>query len=167
ITPTPTGLPTLAPLPPMAIPTRTFTPVSPSVVSPTPLPATATPVTPLPSATGTSTPGATSLPTITLTASSQLAIDRVIPASAQANTTVNLAITGNGFVDGAVLTFEGGQGTAPEVTAVDIINPMMMLVTVNVRADDAAGTQAWDVRVTNPDGSTVVLMDAFTVLPSG
>ena len=61
------------------------------------------------------------------------------------------------------MTLEGGQGTPSEVATVDVINPMMMVATINVRADTAFGPQVWDVRVTRPDASTMVLVDAFTV----
>ena len=110
------------------------------------------------------------MPTATSTLTTptqQLTIAELQPDSAQANATINLAIIGTGFVDGAIVTFEGGQGQVSEVTAVDVINEMMILATVNVRADAAFGPQLWDVRVTNPDGSTAVLVDAFNVVPSG
>ena len=77
-----------------------------------------------------------------------------------------LTIAGSGYVNGAVVTFEGGQGVASEVTTpVQVLNHTTIWATVNVRADASFGTQTWDVRVTNPNGSTTVLMDAFTVIP--
>jgi len=76
-----------------------------------------------------------------------------------------MTIAGSGFVSGAVVTFEGGQGVASEVTAVQVLNHTTMRVTVNVRADSSFGTQTWDVRVTNPNSSTTILTDAFTVIP--
>jgi len=78
---------------------------------------------------------------------------------------VVLTIAGTGFVNGAVVTFEGGQGVASEVTTVQVLNNTTIRATVIVRADASFGTQTWDVRVTNPNGSTTVLMDAFTVIP--
>jgi hypothetical protein len=78
---------------------------------------------------------------------------------------VIVTVAGRGFVNGAVLTFEGGQGVASEVTSAQVLNDTTMRVSVNVRADASFGTQAWDVRVTNPNGATTVLMDAFTVIP--
>jgi hypothetical protein len=78
---------------------------------------------------------------------------------------VNLTITGSGFVDNAVVIFEGGLGQAPQVTATSVVNPNTIVITVNVTGDTTLGTQVWDVRVTNPDNSTSVLPDAFTVTP--
>jgi len=78
---------------------------------------------------------------------------------------VNLTITGSSFTNGAVVVFEGGQGAAPQVTATQVVNPTTIVITVNVTADVAIGTQAWDLRVTNPDTSTAVLLDAFTAFP--
>ena len=76
-----------------------------------------------------------------------------------------LTIAGSGFVNGAVVTFEGGQGIASEVTAVQVLNHTTIRATVNVRVDASFGVQTWDVRVTNPNGATTILVDAFTVIP--
>jgi len=78
---------------------------------------------------------------------------------------VILTIAGTGFVNGAIVTFEGGQGVASEVTAVQVLNHTTIRATVNVSADPSFGTQTWDVRVTNPNASATVLMDAFTIIP--
>ncbi len=76
-----------------------------------------------------------------------------------------MTISGSGFQSGATVTFEGGQGIASEATVLLVLNAKTIVLRVNVRADAAFGPQAWDVRVTNPDGSTAVLSDAFTVIP--
>jgi len=95
-----------------------------------------------------------------------LAIQSINPIGAQANTTVVITISGSGFQNGAVVNFEGGQGLAQEVVATQVLNSNTIMVTVNVRNDGSVGTQVWDVRVTNPDQSTAVLLDAFTVTPA-
>jgi hypothetical protein len=51
------------------------------------------------------------------------------------------------------------------VVAVQVLNPTTLAVTVTVRNDGSQGNQIWDIRVTNPDTSTAVLLDAFTVTP--
>lgn len=76
---------------------------------------------------------------------------------------MNLTLTGSGFVNGAVLVFEGGQGAAPQVVTTQVVNPTTIVITVDTQVDPTFGTQAWDVRVTNPDNSSAVLADAFTV----
>jgi hypothetical protein len=162
VTPSITPIASLTPVTPTVSPIATFTlPVSPTSISPT-SPATVTPVPPtaLPSAT---LPVATS--TATITATPQLTIASIFPNSAQAGSTVNLTITGSAFVNGAVVIFEGGQGPAPQITTATVVNPTTIVITVNVNGDATLGNQLWDVRVTNPDTSTTILADAFTVTP--
>ena len=166
ITPTasPIPSPTLAISPPIPSPTATFTPITPTaiVITQTPLP-TATIVAPtqnLPTVTA----ATTSLPTITFTpTTTQLSILSITPNNAQANTTVNLTLTGTGFANGAVVAFEGGQGTAPQVTGGQVVNANTIVIAVNTAVDAGATTQVWDVRVTNTDNTFAVLTDAFTV----
>ncbi len=167
ITPTasPIPSPTLAVSPTIPSPTVTFTPVTPTatVVTQTPLP-TATVVSPtanLPTVTASSTP----LATITFTpTTTQLNILSITPNTADANTTVNLTLAGTGFANGATVAFEGGQGTAPQVTGTQVVNANTIVITVNAAVDAGATTQVWDVRVTNPSNAFAVLTDAFTVI---
>jgi hypothetical protein len=65
-----------------------------------------------------------------------------------------------------VVTFEGGLGLSQEILAVQVVNPTTIIVTMNAQNDGTFGPQVWDVRVTNPDNATVVLLDAFTVVPA-
>jgi len=167
ITPTPSFTPSptqLTPGSPTPSPTVTSTPLTPTVTSPTPITPTATqaPATPL----STNTSAATVVPssTITATPTPQLSLQQIVPNSAQANTTLNVTITGTGFLNGAVVTFEGGIGVPSEVVNVQVVNSTTMVLTVNVLSS-VSGAQAWDVRVTNPNASTTLLLDAFTVMP--
>jgi len=166
-------------------PTSTPTPLS----SPTPLP-TGTVETPSPQPTSTSVPGSptptntvtltpesptlspppasptiTPSPIVTPTSTPQLIIQNINPNIAQANTTITMTITGSGFQNGVVVTFEGGQGPPQEVLATQVVDTNTIVVTMTARNEGSFGTQVWDVRVTNPDGSTTVLADAFTVTP--
>ena len=79
---------------------------------------------------------------------------------------MNVTITGSAFTNGAVVTFEGGHGSPPQVVAAQVVNPTTIVITVNVTADAALGTQVWDLRVTNRDASSAVLPRAFTVVVS-
>ncbi|HEX9331264.1 MAG TPA: IPT/TIG domain-containing protein [Anaerolineales bacterium] len=164
ITPTASPIPSPTfPTPVIPSPTFTFTPVS-----PTPTVATLTPVptfTPIPASPTIAAPTATapSLPTVTITSTPAPTILNITPNTAPANTTVNLTITGSGFVNGSVVTFEGGQGKAPQVTTAQVVNPTTIVITVNTAVDTSFGIQVWDVRVTNPNNSFGVLPDAFTV----
>lgn len=160
-----TPLPTMTPVTLSPVPTATAILPSPSpiviVVSATPAPA--TPTTVIPSATLTVVPPPTM--TFTVTPTPTLAVQSINPIGAQANTTVIITVSGSGFQSGAVVTFEGGQGPAPQVVATQVQNANTIAVTVNVANPGSAGTQVWDVRVTNPNQSTAVLLDAFTVTP--
>ncbi len=165
ITPTPSAIPTATlltttPVTPTLTSTSTSTPVSLTPISPTPS-FTPTLGSPSPVATGTST--ATALPGSTTTPTP--IIQGIAPASAEADTTINMTITGSGFAPGAAVTFEGGLGVASQVTSVQVANSTTLIVTINVQNDGSFGTQVWDVRVTNPNTTTTVLLDAFTVMP--
>jgi len=74
-----------------------------------------------------------------------------------------MTITGSGFQPGAIVTFEGGQGLAQQILGVQVVDPDTIIVTLNAQNDGSSGPQVWDVRVTNPDGTTAALEDAFTV----
>lgn len=77
-----------------------------------------------------------------------------------------MTITGSGFQSGAVVTFEGGLGLPQEIINAQVINSTTIVLLMTPRNDGAFGPQIWDVRVTNPDNSTTVLADAFTVTPA-
>jgi hypothetical protein len=170
ITPTasPIPSPTLAvsPTAPLLTATQTFTVVPPTatVATLTPLPTT-TQVTPTPNLpTFTSTATMLSLPTNTITPTAVLLnILSVTPNTAPANTSVNVTVSGTAFANGATVTFEGAQGTAPQVTGIDVVNANTIVVAVDTAVDAGATTQVWDVRVTNPNNSFAVLSNAFTV----
>lgn len=170
-TPIPTLVSSATPPPTMTAVTLTTLPtVTTAVPSPmsatattTPMPTLPTPTTVVPSLTPTSTILPTA--TFTVTPTPPFVIQSINPISAQANTTVIVTINGSGFQTGAVVTFEGGQGLPQEVLATQVLNSNTIMVTVQVQNDGTFGTQVWDVRVTNPDHSTTILLDAFTVTP--
>jgi hypothetical protein len=166
---TSTPLPTVTVVSPTSQATQTTGPGSPTPVpaSPTALTATPLPATTSAPASPTVTPPSPSpAATSTNTATAQVTIASISPATAQANTTVTMTITGTGFQTGAIVSFEGGLGLPQQVMGIQVIDSATIIVTVNAQNDGSAGQQAWDVRVTNPDTSTVVLADAFTVTPA-
>ena len=75
-----------------------------------------------------------------------------------------LTITGFGFQSGTTIGFQGGEGTAPQVAAVQFVNSTTMIATINA-VDSTPRPQTWDVRVTNPGGTSFLLVSAFTVNP--
>jgi hypothetical protein len=170
MTPSPTPVNSLTPLPtltPVTItPTLTITSTVPA--SATPLTPTVTPGSPTVPPTITAIPASpTTIPPTATTAATTvpIAIQEVNPNSGQANTTVVMTITGAGFQNGAVVAFEGGLGLPQEIITTQIVNSNSIIVTFIARNDGSQGAQVWDVRVTNPDTSSAVLADAFTVVP--
>jgi nitrous oxidase accessory protein NosD len=159
------------PLPTATRPVVTNTPVTQptatQAASPTPtatLPtASPSPTAPAASATPTGSPVPA---TATATAASGLTILKIEPASAQAGTTLEITVTGTGFVPDAIVNFEGAQGLPPLVTKVQLQSSETMVITVMVPADTPFGQQVWGLRITNPDLSTFLLQDAFTVVPA-
>jgi hypothetical protein len=89
-------------------------------------------------------------------------VDTISPDTMQASTSVDVTISGSGFASGVEVTFENGSGPAPSanVTSVDGTT-----IEVTVTAHRKAKPAVWDVRVTNPDGSSYVLVGGFTVVP--
>ena len=152
-----TPLATMTPVTLTPVPT-----ITPIIPSPTlAASATATPTIIGPSLTPTTVVSPTA--TFSVTPTPPLAIQSINPIGAQVNTTVVITISGSGFQNGAVVTFEGAQGLPPEVLTTQVTNATTITLTVNVRNSGSPGTQVWDVRVTNADQSTAVLLDAFTV----
>jgi hypothetical protein len=170
ITPTASPIPSptfaISPTSPPPTITSTFTAIPPTatVVTLTP-PPTATVPTPtptLPIVTFTAT--VPSLPTITITpTTAQLTIVGITPNNVQANTTTNITLSGTAFANGATVTFEGAEGTPPQVTGIEVVNANTIVIAVNSAVAAGASTQVWDVRVTNPNNTFVVLPNAFTV----
>jgi len=109
---------------------------------------------------------ATASSTATNTATpAPLTILSILPNLVQADTTLNVIIIGSGFQSGALVTFEGGLGLPQQIITTQVINSTTIIVTMTARNDGTSGIQVWDVRVTNPDNSTIVLPDAFKVIP--
>ena len=168
ITPSPTPIASSTPLGTTTAETPSPAPTT-TPGSPTTTPPTVTPVTPALSATATTVPAtltATTVPPPTATPTSSFAIQRIDPTTAQADIFVLMTITGSGFQSGAVVTFEGGLGLPQEIINAQVINSTTIVLLMTPRNDGAFGPQIWDVRVTNPDNSTTVLADAFTVTPA-
>ena len=82
----------------------------------------------------------------------------------------NVTVSGSGFAAGADLTFENSSGptpTASNVQVVDVDNDGVLDITatVTLKSGGPPRNRVWDVRVTNSDGSSGVLVDGFTVTP--
>jgi hypothetical protein len=89
-------------------------------------------------------------------------VSGINPASGKKGDVETVTISGSGFQDGCVVTFENGSGPAP-VASVNSVSDTSMDVTVTIKAGGPKSGSVWDVRVTNPDGSSGVKHAAFTV----
>ncbi len=74
-----------------------------------------------------------------------------------------VTVTGSGFQFDAVLTFEGGKGSAPTATNVVVISANELTATVSAKSKGKTGTHLFDVVVTNGDGSSASLSGGFTL----
>ncbi|HKJ69386.1 MAG TPA: hypothetical protein VKA68_15620, partial [bacterium] len=96
----------------------------------------------------------------------EVTVTVIDPSSMQAGTTVDVIIYGSGFVSGASVTFENGNGPNPTASNISVPDGgTTITATVTAKSGGPPRNRVWDVRVTNPDGSTDVLVDGFTVTP--
>jgi hypothetical protein len=145
--------------------TSTSTPTATATPTDTPTPtATATP-THTATATATPTPTATLTPTPTPTPEIVVIVSSIMPSSMQAGTTIDATISGENFLPGATVNFENGSGPRPILSNVTLVDANTITLTIFVKRGGAPRVRMWDVRVTNPDGSTGVLVAGFAVAP--
>jgi thermitase len=74
-------------------------------------------------------------------------------------------ISGTGFANGASVTFANGSGRAPRVLNVRRDSSAQLTVDTEIRSGGPRKNRFWDVRVTNPDGSTGVGVGLLTITP--
>jgi hypothetical protein len=92
-------------------------------------------------------------------------ITSVQPNSTAVGTSVSVTISGSGFASGATVSFENGSGPSPTASGVVVVNGQTITATFTARSGGPRRTRVWDVRVTNPDGTSAVLAGGFTVTP--
>ncbi|PWI32661.1 peptidase S8/S53 subtilisin kexin sedolisin [Vibrio albus] len=95
-----------------------------------------------------------------------LTISGMTPDTINSGSSVELTVSGSGFLNGANISFSGGSGPTPEVSGV-VVSADGQTITASVLAKAGGPPRAryWDITVTNPDGSSVTLEQALTVLP--
>jgi hypothetical protein len=96
--------------------------------------------------------------------SAGLSVTGINPDWVKAGTSVPVIITGSGFQSGLKVAFENGAGPAP-AASINEVSGSEIKATVTVRSGGPKTDRVWDVRVTNPDGQSVVLNRGFTVKP--
>jgi len=90
-------------------------------------------------------------------------VSSVFPSSGQRGETLNVTITGLNFLPGASVSFE--QGIA--VNSVNFISSTQLVVNITIDQNARIETQGRTVTVTNPDGSSGSLTDAFLIITPG
>jgi hypothetical protein len=89
----------------------------------------------------------------------------ISPNTMPAGTTLNnVVITGTGFLAGAQVTFEGGNGQTPTMTVTSISSTQIQ-GSITAKSGGPRRPRVWNVRVTNSNGTTAVLNGGFTVTP--
>ena len=77
-----------------------------------------------------------------------------------------MTLTGSGFLPGATVVFENGTlGPPPEVTDLVVVDDGRIQFTLTVKTGGPKRERTWDVRVTNPDGSTAVVVAGLQITP--
>ncbi len=94
-----------------------------------------------------------------------LAVKGVDPSTGKQNTTVTVKVLGTGFVSGAGVDLRNGEGTEPVVLEVAHVSSTELRAKLQIgKTNGSRKDRPWDVAVINPDGTTAVLDDGFTVL---
>lgn len=93
-----------------------------------------------------------------------LSIGSISPNVGVLGTTVRVTISGTGFVAGLTVALESGVGPVPTVSNV-VVSATEVQADLYLKAGGPSKTteRPWDVRVRNPDGSTVVKTGGFTI----
>jgi len=104
-------------------------------------------------------------PTASVTGAVTVSI--IDPSEIGKGTTIGVMITGSGFQSGASVTFENGCGPSPSASNVSVSGDGKSITAdITTKSGGPNKNCTFDVRVTNTDASTGVLLDGFTVLPS-
>ena len=73
-------------------------------------------------------------------------------------------LCGAGFVSGASISFEQGSGPTPRAANVFVDNAGSISLTVTTKKGGKQ-TRVWDLRVTNPNGASVVCSGCLRIVP--
>jgi VCBS repeat-containing protein len=95
-----------------------------------------------------------------------ISVTSIQPNTLPAGSTINVTITGSSFDTGVAVTFENGNGPAP--TAADIVvaaDGESLTATITAKSGGPPRDRVWDLRLTNPDSSSAVLIAGFIVTP--
>ena len=105
-------------------------------------------------------PGFSNGLTIALNISATLTLTSVSPNTGQQAQSLNVTLTGTNFLSGATCSF----GAGITVNSCAFSSSSQLLANIAISSTAAAGTRS--VIVTNPDGQSTTLANAFTVTPA-
>ena len=94
-----------------------------------------------------------------------LSVTAVTPDRVAVRSTVEVTVTGTAFVAGAQVSLHNGEGPVPTLKGVQVIDAGTIKVTISAPSGGPKRQRLWDVRVTNPDGATYLLVGGFWVVP--
>ncbi len=103
-------------------------------------------------------------PAVGPVAAAPLVVEAITPDWVDSGSFQNVDITGSGFASGVAVTVENGSGPAPEVSNLVWVSDTLVRARVTARSGGPRRDRPWDVRVTNPDGSSVVVAGGMRVL---
>jgi PKD repeat protein len=95
--------------------------------------------------------------------STTFAVDSITPNSVSAGSSVDVTITRSGFESGTDVALENGSGPTPSVSNTTVVDGTEITATISTKSGGPPRNRVWDVRVTNPDGTSDVLADGCTV----
>ena len=90
-------------------------------------------------------------------------VSSVFPSSGAPGQTLNVTITGLNFLPGGTVSF--GQGIS--INSISFVSSTQLVVNITIDVNARIETQGRTVTVTNPDGSSGSLSDAFRILAPG
>ena len=95
--------------------------------------------------------------------SPDVSVSSISPDTVQPGGSVDVTISGSGFVTGASVSLSGGKGPTPSVSNVVVVDGDTITATITTKTGGPPRDRSWDVTVTSPDGSSDTLVDGFTV----
>jgi hypothetical protein len=85
-------------------------------------------------------------------------VTSITPSQARVGTSVAVTIVGTGFTSGVAVSFGGGNGAAPSLRNVVVVDATTITATVSVQRKRVGSDPVWDLRV-----GSATLPNAFTV----
>lgn len=95
--------------------------------------------------------------------SAEVSVVSIAPNSVVKGQSVDVTISGSGFVSGASVILSNGSGPTPIVSNVVVYDDSTISATVTTKSGGPPRDSFWDVTVTNGDSSSDTLVSSFTI----